>query len=141
MSNHRLEALACGIGNLTGAFSNPDSDAFQLKNPSLARAYSFKHLNETDDRGRRKFTSFIGGFRFLIQDLSWKCAGDTRAKGSNGKLKTSSTLGDLLHSFKIDNKASEEENLFSLLDFLERALKDETISASTPLSFFISEEN
>lgn len=136
MSNHRIECLACGIANLTGGFSNPDSDAFQLKNPSCARAYSFKHLNETDDRGRRRFTSFIGGFRFLVQDLIWKINGDTRAKGSNGKLKPTSTLSDLLLSYRIENKSTIEENLFTLLDFLTRALKDDTINTMTPLSFF-----
>lgn len=140
MAINKIEALAMGIAVLNSAF-NPDSDAFQLNNWSLSRAYSFKHLGNTDDRGRRTFTSVIGGFRFLVQDLAWKCSGDTRAKGSNGKLKPTSNLGDLLHSFKIDNKASEEENLFSLLDFLGRALKDDSISASTPLSYFISEEN
>ena len=139
MAVTKIEALAMGIAELNSAF-NPSSDAFQLNNWSLSRAYSFKHLGNTDDRGRRKFTSVIGGFRFLVQDLTWKISGDTRAKGSNGKLKPTSTLGDLLHSFKIDNKASEEENLFALLDFLGRALKTDAISASTPLSFF-SEEN
>ena len=140
MAIKKIEALAMGLAVLNGAF-NPDSDAFQLNNWSLSRAYSFKHLGSTDDRGRRIFTSVIGGFRFLVQDLTWKCSGDTRAKGSSGKLKSSSNLSDLLHSFKINNGSSEEENLFVLLDFLGRALKDDTISASTPLSFFINEEN
>jgi len=140
MAITRIEALAMAIGFLNDAF-NPDSDAFQLNNWSLSRAHSFKHLGNTDDRGRRKFSSVIGGFRFLVQDLIWKTGGDTRAKGNSGKLKPTSNLSDLLVAYKIDNKATQEENLFSLLDFLVRALKDDNINASTPLSYFISEVN
>lgn len=139
MSNRRLEMLALGIASLNDAF-NPDSDAFQLFNWGLSRAYSFKHLSNTDERGRRMFSSVIGGFRFLVQDLEWKCNGDTRAKGSNGKLKQTSTLSDLLVSYKIDNKATPEENLFWLLDFLTRALRDDSINAETTLKFFVNEE-
>lgn len=137
MSNRRVEMLALGIATLNDAF-NPDSDAFQLFNWSLARAYSFKHLDNTDDRGRRIFSSVIGGFRFLMQDLEWKCNGDTRAKGEQGKLKPTSTIRDLLISFKISNGATLEENLFSLLDFLTRALHEE-INATTTLEYFVSE--
>lgn len=140
MAINRIEALAMAIAFLNDAF-NPDSDAFQLNNWSCSRAYSFKHLANTDDRGRRKFSSVIGGFRFLVQDLQWKLSGDTRAKGNNGKLKPTSNLSDLLVSYKINNKATQEENLFSLLDYLVRALKDDNINASTPLSYFISEVN
>jgi hypothetical protein len=138
MSNRRLEMLALGIATLNDAF-NPDSDAFQLFNWSLARAYSFKHLDSTDDRGRRVFSSVIGGFRFLMQDLQWKCNGDTRAKGENGKLKPTSTLRDLLIAFKIENQWTLDENLFTLIDFLTRALRDEEINSTTTLEFFVSE--
>lgn len=139
MSNRRIEMLALGIATLNDAF-NPSSDAFQLFNWGLSRAYSFKHLSNTDDKGRRIFSSVIGGFRFLVQDLEWKCNGDTRAKGNNGKLKSTSNLSDLLLSYKIDNKATPEENVFQLVDFLTRALNDDSISTTTELRFFTSED-
>jgi len=132
MSNHRLEVLACAIGKLNGAFDNPKSDAFKLKNPSLAKAYTYKHLAETDSQGRRIFTSFIGGFRFLCQDLSWKVAGESRAKGEAGKLKPTSTIADLLKAYKL----TKAEHIFELVNFLQDAFDDATISAETSLSYF-----
>lgn len=135
MSNRRIEMLALGIATLNNAF-NPDSDAFQLFNWGLNRIYSFKHLGSADDAGRRSFTSVVGGFRFLVQDLTWKCSGDTRAKGNNGRLKSTSTLPDLLASFRLN----KPEHIFELIDFLQRALKDADISAATELSYFLNEE-
>ena len=136
MAIKRLEALADGIAFLNG-MHDPASDAYQLRNPALARAYSYRHLGEVDNKGRRIFSSLIGGYRFLIQDLEWKCAGNTRAKGYNGKLSTGSTLCDLLKSFNLDNM--EDGNIFVLLEFLNKALPNAEISAQTQLSYFVEE--
>ncbi len=136
MAIKRIEALADGIAYLNKAHE-PNSDAFQLRNPGLARAYSYRHLGEVDNKGRRIFTSLIGGYRFLVQDLTWKCSGQTRAKGYSGKLSTCSNLNDLLKSFNLDRM--EDGNVFALLDFLNSALPGAAIDAHTPLSYFLEE--
>src|SRR5579863_7444853 len=128
MAVKRIEALADAIAFLNKTH-DPNSDAYQLRNPGMFRVYSFKHLNSSDNLGRRIFTSMIGGYRFLIQDLTWKCEGSTRAKGAVGKLKPTSTLSDLMLSFKLGT----EENLFILVDFLVNALGDESISTETEI--------
>jgi len=132
MAPKRIEALADAIGKLN-KIHEPSSDAFQLRNPGLFRAYTYKHLAETDEKGRRIFTSMIGGYRFLVQDLTWKCSGETRAKGEAGKLKPTSTLVDLLRAFRLTGAG----DIFELVNFLQEALKDESISATTALSFFL----
>lgn len=137
MAIKRIEALADGIAYLN-KMHDPASDAYQLRNPALARAYSYRHLGEVDNKGRRIFTSLIGGYRFLIQDLEWKCSGQTRAKGYSGKLSTMSNLNDLLKSFNLDNM--EEGNIFILLEFLNKALPGAEIDAQTQLSFFLGDK-
>lgn len=130
----RIEALADAIAFLNNAH-DPKSDAYKLRNPGLFRVYSFKHLNSSDNLGRRIFTSLIGGYRFLVQDLTWKCAGETRAKGNSGKLKPTSSLADLLVAFKLNT----EENLFALVDFLGQALDNESIDTHTEIGYFLKE--
>ena len=86
--------------------------------------------------GRRSFTSLIGGYRFLVQDLTWKCSGDTRAKGADGsKLKSTSNLADLLVAFKLGT----EENLFTLIDFLNQALREDVVNSETEIGFFLKD--
>jgi hypothetical protein len=131
----RIEALADAIGFLNDSH-NPESRAYQLRNPGLVRAYSFKQLNAVDDDGYRIFTSLIGGYRFLVQDLQWKVSGQTRAKGESGKLKPTSSLTDLLKSFKL----SSIDNLMQAVHFLNTALLTEEITATTELNFFIEVE-
>lgn len=137
MAIKRIEALADGIAYLN-KMHDPASDAYQLRNPALAHAYSYRHLGEVDNKGRRIFTSLIGGYRFLIQDLEWKCSGQTRAKGYSGKLSTVSNLNDLLKSYNLDNM--EDGNIFILLEFLNKALPDVAIDAQTKLSFFLEDK-
>jgi hypothetical protein len=136
MAIKRIEALADAIAFLNKAHE-PNSDAYQLRNPGLARAYSYRHLGEVDNKGRRIFTSLIGGYRFLIQDLEWKCSGQTRAKGFSGKLSNLSNLNDLLKSFNLGN--IEDGHIFSLLDFLGSALPGASIDANTNLQFFLEQ--
>jgi hypothetical protein len=136
MAIKRIEALADGIAYLNKAHE-PNSDAFQLRNPGLVRAYSYRHLGEVDNKGRRIFTSIIGGYRFLIQDLEWKCSGQTRAKGFTGKLSGLSTLNDLLKSFNLGSL--NDGHIFALLDFLNSALPGAEIDAQTNLKFFLEQ--
>lgn len=128
----RIEALADCVGFLNDV-GNPESDSYQLRNPGLCRAHSFKHFGNTDDKQRRIFTSFIGGYRFLVQDLTWKCNGETRAKGDNGKLKPTSSLAELLKSFNL----SGLDKLMQGVTFLNLALNTEEITAETELKYFL----
>ena len=131
----RIEALADCIGFLNDVH-NPESLAYQLRNPGLCRAYSFKQLGAVDKNGYRIFTSLIGGYRFLVQDLEWKCSGQTRAKGETGKLKPTSTLTDLLRSFRMTNI----EHLMQAVKYLNDALQTEEVTATTELKFFLEGE-
>ena len=132
----RLEALVDCIGYLND-FHNPESDSYQLRNPGLCRAHSFKQLNSVDDQGRRIFTSAIGGYRFLAQDLTWKCEGTTRAKGEHGRLKPTSSLVDLLKAFKLNSLDKQMQ----AVAFLNMALKTlgttEEVTSETELKFFL----
>lgn len=134
MAIKRIEALADAIAYLNKAHE-PSSDAFQLRNPGLVRAYSYRHLGEVDNKGRRIFSSLIGGYRFLVQDLTWKCSGQTRAKGFSGKLSNLSNLNDLLKSFNLGNL--EDGHIFEILDFLNQALPGTAINSETNLQFFL----
>lgn len=131
----RIESLADCIAFLNDCH-NPDSLSYQTRNPGLCRAYSFKQLDKVNADGFRVFSSIIGGMRFLHQDLTWKCSGQTRAKGEHGKLKPTSTLTDLLKSFKL----SDIGNLMQAVDFLNRALQTTEITATTELKFFLDGE-
>jgi hypothetical protein len=139
MAVKRIEALADGIAFLNKTH-DPSSDAYQLRNPGLTRAYSYKHLGDVDSRGRRIFTSIVGGYRFLIQDLTWKCEGNTRAKGYSGRLRSSDTLCDLLKSYNLDITTQTSCNIMELVDFLNRALPGVEIDSQTPLSFFLEDK-
>lgn len=128
----RIEALADVIGFLN-SIHDPESRSYQLRNPGMCRAYSFKQLNSVDDQGYRVFTSLIGGYRFLNQDLIWKCSGQTRAKGDDGRLKPTSTLAELLKAFRLNGF----EKQMQAVTFLNSALKTDEISTMTELKFFI----
>ena len=131
----RVEALADAIAFLND-FQNPESLSYQLRNPGMCRAYSFKQLGSVDKNGYRIFTSLIGGYRFLVQDLTWKLSGQTRAKGETGKLKPTSSLTDLLRSFRMANI----EHLMQAVKFLNDALQTEEVTATTELKFFLEGE-
>src|SRR5690348_6514832 len=132
----RIEALADCIAALND-FGNPESVAYQLRNPGLCRAHSFKQLNNVDDQGRRIFSSLIGGYRFLIQDLTWKLEGTSRAKGENGKLKPTSTLADLLKAFRLNAVDKQME----AVTFLNLALNTNEVTVTTELKYFLEDRN
>lgn len=131
----RIEALADCIAFLND-YQNPESDAYQLRNPGLCHAHSFKQLNAIDKLGRRVFTSHIGGYRFLVQDLTWKCSGETRAKGEAGRLKPTSTIPDLLKAFKLNTIDKQMQ----AVTFLNLALGTDEITVDTQLQFFLEGE-
>lgn len=123
----RIEALADAISALND-WLNPSSDAYQLRNPGLLRAFSTQHLR--DEHGRRIFPSSIDGIQALKYDLTKKCSGNSRSK-----LKDTSTLKDLLVKGYAQPPSSEEY----VLCFLQSALLRQSINANTPLKYFLEE--
>lgn len=136
MSPTRIEALADAIG-LANGIDLPDSKAYQLRNPGLLRSFSLVRHQETDDCGVRIFTSFIGGYRALVHDLTTRCQGLSRAtvwnSGKPEKLRSDSQLRDLLRTYgmKIDDP------IIKIVKFLRVALRDESIGATSLIKVFV----
>lgn len=118
----KIEHLALALAKTCGAF-DPTTEAYKLNNPGLLRAYSAKHIDDMEN-GLRRFPSHSAGFKALCFDLSLKCSGNSRAK-----LTPTTALSALLNMWGI------KETRKTLL-FLQRALRDETISNETPLGYF-----
>lgn len=123
----RIHALVDAFANLNGAH-DPRSDAYQLRNPLLLRAFSPKH--ERDENGKRRFSSFASGYDNALLDVRIKCSGK-----SHSKLTPESTLVDLVCVYGNTPAAAR-----MVKNFLRAALKDENVVESTRLGWFIEEE-
>ena len=128
---NRLEILLDAIGSFNGCFTNPESTAYQLKNPLLLKSFGPPGKHETDIEGRRKFTSLVAGYRAGLYDLQLKCGGQSRVH-----LKPTDALASLLRVYGF----SESDSYKKIVSFLRRATKDETISDKTELSYFYKAE-
>lgn len=93
---------------------------------------SFARLgkHETTPEGVRIFSSFLAGYRAAIFDVQLKMEGKSRAG-----LKPTDTLANLLGCYGL-----KEDNVRPVVLFLKRALDDQSISNSTPLSYFLPEK-
>lgn len=118
-----IEHLALAIIRTCGGFT-PDSEAFQLNNPGLLRAFSVNHRPDSY-KGYRRFLSWQGGFKALIFDLTLKCGGK-----SNASVEKVSQLKDLLALWEIKETRKT-------LNFLRRSCNDQSISDSTSLEYFV----
>jgi hypothetical protein len=127
MSVNRLEALFDSVAALKG-WNNPESDAYQLRNPILVQSFSRPGKNEIDANGRRIFKSALAGIRAGLFDLEIKVRGESRAG-----LKADDKLENILRVFGIVELGGQK----SIIKFLKRALKTEDISTKTPLSWFL----
>jgi hypothetical protein len=121
----RLEALADSIANLND-YSNPESEAYQLRNPGLLRAFTIRHA--ADEMGRRIFPCSVDGYQALLFDLTKKCLGESRSK-----LKPDDPVSSLLLKGFSQPLSAEEY----VLCFLQRALPKSNITARTPVKFFV----
>lgn len=121
----RVEALADAICSLND-WTNPESDAYHLRNPALLRAFTQRHA--ADKEGRRIFPSLVDGYQALIYDLKKKCAGESRSK-----LERTSTIKQLLMKGYGQAPATEEY----VLCFLQSALPNHKYSATTPIEVFL----
>jgi hypothetical protein len=129
----RLEALVDAIGKLNG-MDDPESRAYQLRNPLLLKALSLTRLQAQDEGGVRQFESLLGGYRAGLNDLHLKCAGLSRAK-LNGK----NSLEDLLGSLDIQHAIAVKR----VVGFVQRAVKDgiteHEVWAGTRLQWFLED--
>lgn len=125
----RIEALFDALASLKG-WSNPESDSYQLRNPLLVQSFSRPGKNELDEKGRRIFKSSLAGIRAGLFDLEIKIKGESRAG-----IKADDTLENILRVFGIVELGGQQ----SAIKFLKRALKDQSISRTTPLAWFLSE--
>lgn len=121
----RLESLVVAIGKQNGAWDDPDSKAFQLCNPLLLKTY--RPEKKCDSEHVRVFSSVMGGFKAGIADIQAKCS------GKNNRLSPENSLSDILAIFGFKH----EQNIRKIVLFLRRANKDESISANTPVNWFL----
>jgi hypothetical protein len=119
--NKKVEALAEGIVRLTG-YSDPTSALYQARNPGGIKASSPEQKQTKE--GYRQFGSVIDGYQSLFMNLSVMLSGKSKCR-----LTPSSPLSDLARQFHITVARP-------LVLFLRAALKDETLTANTPLSYF-----
>jgi hypothetical protein len=122
----RLEALCDSICDLFGGMY-PGSDAYNLRNPLLVKSWARAGKHEIDEQGRRVFSSFLNGYKAGLYDLELKVKGLSRAN-----VTAESPLIELLLCYQIENSTSVKK----IVNFLQRALNDTSISPMTPVSFF-----
>lgn len=108
----RIEALADAIADLNG-WGDPCSQAYQLRNPLLLRAFSLSRMQKQDEEGYRVFQSGVDGYKAGRHDLALKVSGVSRSG-----LGVDSTLRDLLASYKLQHVIAVKR----CVQFLERAL-------------------
>ena len=128
---NKIEAIIDAVGKLNG-MHNPESAAYALRNPMLLRSFARPGQHEIDAEGRRAFKTFLNGYRAAYFDVGLKISGNSIAK-----LSADSTLSQLLTAYRITEPLAVD----NVVSFLRRALQDQTISRTTPLEFFRTEES
>lgn len=121
---NKLEVLADAISYNNKAHE-PETPAYQNRNPGNLLAFSFKHPR--DEQGRRIFSSFLDGYQALLFDLRIKCAGKSRANISD-----KANLNDLMKSY---GQSGSLAGRF-IAKRIKKALNAD-VTELTPLSFFL----
>src|SRR5580658_64120 len=122
----KLEALVDAIGKANG-IHNPESESYRLRNPLLIRSFARPGKHETDEQGRRVFASLLSGYKAALFDIQLKLTGKSRAG-----LRPTDSLTNVLGVYGI----KELGGVSTVVSFLRRALADQTIDSTTPLSYF-----
>lgn len=125
---NKIEALVDAIGKANG-MHNPESETYKLRNPLLIKSFARPGKHETDEKGRRIFSSLLSGYKAGLFDIELKITGKSRAG-----LQATDTLANLLAVYGI----KEPGGISNIVSFLRRALSDQEISAATSLSYFTS---
>jgi hypothetical protein len=129
MSVNKLEALLDALSSLKG-WNNPDSDAYQLRNPLMIQSFSRPGKNSITESGVRVFSSALAGLRAGLFDLTIKAKGESRAG-----IKKTDLLENLLRVYGVTELGGQQ----TVIKWLKRALKDQSINRTTPLSWFLEE--
>lgn len=124
----KIEAIVDAIGRLNGVH-NPESLAYQIRNPLLLVSYAKPGRHDVNGDGLRVFGSMLAGYKAGTYDVLLKIKGLSRAG-----LKPTDVLDNLLGCYRISEKAAKD----NVVAFVRRALKDETVSVRTPLSYFLT---
>jgi hypothetical protein len=127
---NKIEGLLDAISDWKG-WNNPDSTAYQLRNPLLVKSFSRPGKNEITEDGTRVFNSSLAGLRAGLFDLEIKIRGESRAG-----VKSDDKLENILRVFGISEVGSQQK----IVKFLRRALKDQNIQLTTPLSWFVEDK-
>ena len=130
MNERKIEALVDALANLKGSTTNPDSVLYQIKNPTGILSFSRPGKSEIDPEGRRVFKSWLAGYRAACFDAGIKIEGKSRAG-----IKEDDKLENFLRVMGVEHKVGQQH----VVKFLRRALKDQTITVETPLSYFREE--
>lgn len=126
----KIEAIVDAIGNLNGT-TNPEADAYKLRNPLLIKSFARPGKHIIDEKGRRVFESYLAGYKAATFDVQLKVSGKSRAG-----LKPTDTITALLGVYGLKEKLAIDR----VVNFLKKALQDKQITANTPLSYFMPEE-
>ena len=129
MSTRKIEALVDGIANFH-RWHEPESDAYQLKNPLLIKSFARPGKHVIDPEGRRVFPSKLDGYKAALFDMDLKVHGNSRAG-----LRPDDLLINLLRVYGLSEPAGQE----MVVTFLRKVFKDVTINKQTPLSYFQNE--
>jgi len=120
---NKLEVLADAISYNNKAHE-PETSAYQNRNPGNLLAFSFKHPR--DEQGRRIFNSFLDGYQALLFDLRIKCTGKSRAN-----IPDAANLNDLMKSYGHEDLTGR-----FVAKRIRKALNVE-VTELTPLTFFL----
>lgn len=126
MPVNKLEALVDAIGKLNGA-NNPETECYAIRNPLMIRSFARPGKHEVNDTGIRVFNSWLSGLKASYFDIELKVNGTSRAG-----LKPTDSLESLLRVYGI----KELGGINQVVSFLKRALKNDTLTRDTPLSYF-----
>ena len=126
MSVDKIEALVDSLVNLLESSSNPEGDLYPIRNPTGLTSFSLPGKGEIDSQGRRIFKSWAAGYHAACYDARIKVSGSSRAG-----LKKSDKLENFLRVMKVDMFGQKQ-----VVEFLRRALEDQTITLETPLAYF-----
>ena len=129
--DRKVESIIDAIASLNGAFSDPESQAYRLRNPLLLRSFARPGKHEADSTGHRIFNSMLAGYRASVFDLEKKLSGQSRAG-----LKQTDKLENLLGVYELRPGAGYDQ----IVAFLRMALEDPKIAKSTPLSYFLTDD-
>jgi hypothetical protein len=96
----------------------------------MIQSFSRPGKNSITESGVRVFSSALAGLRAGLFDLTIKAKGESRAG-----IKKTDLLENLLRVYGVTELGGQQ----TVIKWLKRALKDQSINRTTPLSWFLEE--